>query len=91
MFFNTCEFDVDKSVFPNLEQWKELYGDIVEDVPPNLPVPLGAPMYFTAYADADHASNKVTQQSQTGFTIYGNCAPLIWFSKKQNTIETAIQ
>jgi hypothetical protein len=50
---------------------------------------LGAPMYFTAHVDADHASNRVTQQSQTGFIIYGNCAPLIWFSKKQNTIETA--
>jgi hypothetical protein len=81
---------VDKSVFsPSSEQWKELYGDIVEDVPPNCPVPLGAPMYFTAYVDADHASNRVTWWSRTGFIIYGNCVALIWFSKKQNTIETA--
>jgi hypothetical protein len=61
----------------------------MEDVPPNLLVPLGAPMYFTAYVDVDHASNRVTQQSQTGFIIYGNCAPLIWFTNKQNAIETA--
>jgi hypothetical protein len=46
-----------------------------------------APMYFTAYVNADHASNKVTRRLQTGFIIYGNCALLIWFSKKQNTIE----
>jgi hypothetical protein len=32
MFFNPCQFDVDKSVFSPSEQWKELYGDIVEDV-----------------------------------------------------------
>jgi hypothetical protein len=87
MFFNPCEYDLDKSTFPPPEQWKELYGDITEDIPPNLPIPLGAPMYFTAYVDADHASNTVTRRSQTG--LYGNCAPLIWFSKKQNTIETA--
>jgi hypothetical protein len=30
---NPCEFDIDKSVFPPSEQWKELYGDIMEDVP----------------------------------------------------------
>jgi hypothetical protein len=89
MFFNPCKYDLNKSMFPPPEQWKELYGDITEDIPPNLPVPLGAPMYFTAYVDADHASNAVTQRSQTGFIIYGNCALLIRFSKKQNTIETA--
>jgi hypothetical protein len=89
MFFNPCEYNIDKSAFPSPEQWKELYGDIVEDIPLNLPVPLGAPMYFMAYVDADHASNKITRRSQTGFIIYGNCVPLIWFSKKQNTIEMA--
>jgi hypothetical protein len=91
MFFNPCEFDIDKSDFPPPGQWKELYGDITKDIPPNLPlpIPLGAPMYFTAYVNADHASNKVTRRSQTGFIVYGNCALLIWFSKKQNTIETA--
>jgi hypothetical protein len=89
MFFNPCEYDIDKSAFPPPKQWKELYGNITEDIPPNLPAPLGAPMYFTAYVDADHASNKVTRRLQTGFIIYGNCAPLVWFSKKHNMIETA--
>jgi hypothetical protein len=89
MFFNQCEFDIDKSVFPPSEQWKEIYGEIVEDVPPNLLVPLGELMNFTVYVDADHASNRVTRRSQTGFIIYGNRASLIWFAKEQNTIKTA--
>jgi hypothetical protein len=52
MFFN-------KSVFPPPEQWRELYGNITEDVPPSLLVLLSVPMYFTAYVDANHASHKV--------------------------------
>jgi hypothetical protein len=50
---------------------------------------VGCGAWASTYFDADHASNKVMQWSQTGLIVYGNCVLLIWFSKKQNTIETA--
>ena len=89
MFFNPMYYDVNESDFPPMDQWQDLYGDISEEVPPDAPEPRGFPIVLTALCDASHASNKVTRRSQSGFVIYGNCAPLIWFSKKQATIETS--
>ena len=42
-----------------------------------------------AYIDADHAGNKITRKSQTGILIFCNMAPVIWYSKRQNTVETS--
>ena len=39
------------------------------------------------YVDASHASNKVTRRGHTGFIIFLNWAPLIWYSKRQNNVE----
>mmetsp|Transcript_686 Transcript_686/g.996 ORF Transcript_686/g.996 Transcript_686/m.996 type:complete len:261 (+) Transcript_686:1341-2123(+) len=43
----------------------------------------------TCFVDADHAGCKVTRRSQTGFIIYVNKAPVVWYSKRQNTVESA--
>jgi hypothetical protein len=40
--------------------------------------------------DSDHARDKLTQRSRTGFLIYCNMALLIWLSKRQPTIETSV-
>ena len=39
--------------------------------------------------DAGHAGNVVDRKSQTGILIFVNRAPIIWHSKKQNTVETS--
>ncbi len=39
--------------------------------------------------DADHAGNRVTCRSQTGILLFVNRAPVIWYSKRQNTVETS--
>jgi hypothetical protein len=44
---------------------------------------------MNVFVDADHAGNKVTRWSQTGILIYLNCAPITWFSKAQNTVESS--
>ena len=54
-----------------------------------MPTPLGPLLILTAFVDANHAGNRVTRRSQTGFIIYGNSTPPMWFSKKQSTIETS--
>ena len=41
------------------------------------------------FEDADHASDKVTRQSQAGILIFYNRAPVMWLSKKQNSVETS--
>jgi hypothetical protein len=40
--------------------------------------------------DSDHAGEKRTQLSRTGFIIFCNLAPIIWLSKQQATIETSV-
>jgi len=68
---------------------KELYRDAQEDLPPNAPLPRGRPIQINCFVDSDHAGNSVTRRSQTGIIIFGNNAPLVWYSKKQNTVESS--
>ena len=39
--------------------------------------------------DADHASNRLTRRSHTGIIILVNKAPVVWYSKRQNTVESS--
>ena len=41
------------------------------------------------YMDADHAGDKLTRRSYTGTIFYINMAPVQYFSKRQNTVETS--
>jgi hypothetical protein len=42
------------------------------------------------FVDSDHASEKFTRLSRTGFVIYLNMAPIVWFSKRQPTVESSV-
>jgi hypothetical protein len=79
---------IDHKRFPIVD-WKEFYPDAVEAIPPNAPEPLGNPVTLSCFIDADHAGNQVTRRSHTGVIIFCNRAPIIWFSKHQNTVETS--
>lgn len=68
---------------------KELYPDAEDILPPDMPKPLGKPVDISVFVDADHAGNRVTRRSHTGIIIYCNLAPIIWFSKRQNTVESS--
>jgi hypothetical protein len=39
------------------------------------------------FVNADHAGDKVTRRSHTGFFVFLNNAPAIWYSKHQSTAE----
>ena len=41
------------------------------------------------FVDADHAFNCITRRSQTGILLFVNRAPVVWYSKRQNTVETS--
>ncbi len=42
------------------------------------------------YVDSDHAGEKHTRRSRTGFFVFMNTAIVQWFSKQQATIETSV-
>ena len=62
---------------------------IHEDIPDDAPEPLGLSVKITAFVDANHAGNLVTRRSQTGYIIFVNNAPILWYSKRQNTVEAS--
>jgi hypothetical protein len=70
--------------------WKHFYDDAQEAIPPNAPAPRGKDVDLRMFVDSDHAGDKLTRRSRTGFVIYLNMAPIIWYSKKQSTIETSV-
>ena len=42
------------------------------------------------FVDSDHAGDKVSCRSSSGFLIYVNTPLVQWFSKKQSTVETSV-
>jgi hypothetical protein len=53
-----------------------------------MPKPLGNPVEIHCFVDADHAGNLATRRSHTSIIIFINKAPIIWYSKRQNTVES---
>ena len=64
-------------------------GELKEDVPLNMPTPLGKGFKMRVFVDSDHASDQVTKRSRTGFLFYLNNSLIYWSSKKQTTVETS--
>ena len=72
-----------------MKNWSNFYEGSEEVLPPNAPVPRGKGPDIVAYIDADLAGNHVTRTLRTSFTIYLNQAPVYWFSKRQNGVESS--
>ena len=91
LVFNPKDVVLDESCFPQvpLDEWKEFYGDVAEEIPSDMPLALGQPVTITCFVDADHAGNVVTRRSHTGILIFIQNAPILWYSKRQNTVETS--
>ena len=69
--------------------WTEFYPDAEEELPPDMPPPLGQPMTTVCYVDADHAHDTITRRSVTGVLLFLNGMPVKWYSKRQKTVETS--
>jgi hypothetical protein len=54
-----------------------------------MPEPRGKSVVTRCYVDADHAGCLATRRSDTGVLIFVNEAPIVWFSKRQNTVESS--
>jgi hypothetical protein len=60
-----------------------------EPLPHKMPSPRGRAFTMTAFVDASHAANKITRRSHTGYVVFLNRAPIVWYSKRQQTVETS--
>ena len=88
LFFDPDYPGVSTSRFQKFD-WVDFYRDAVEDLPDDAPEPLGKEVEIHCFVDASHASEKVTRRSQTGILIFVNKAPIVFFSKRQNSVETS--
>ena len=90
MVFDPTPVEFDRSVFD--QDWTFLsYAceELREELPPNMPKPLGSSMTMRVFVDSDLAGCQLTRRSRTGFVVFLNGAPIYWFSKKQTACETS--
>ena len=63
---------------------------MTEAIPLNAPDPRGKSDDLRMWVDSDHAGDKSTRRSRTGYFIFLNTALIDWLSKKQATIEGSV-
>jgi hypothetical protein len=80
--------DVDMGTFINTD-WKSMYGDAKEMIPSDAPVPHEKEVDLCLFFYSDHAGEQFTRRSRTGFVIYLNISPIVWFSTRQPTVESS--
>ena len=73
--FDSSLPEVEESRFKSVN-WSEIYGDMKEELPSNMPKPRGNPVVISMFCDAAFAVNIITRRSQTGILIFINQAPV---------------
>jgi hypothetical protein len=69
--------------------WSAFYENLEEELPPKMPELLGKPVTMHVFVDANHAGNIVTRQLHTGILMFIQNSPIVWLSRRQNTVETS--
>lgn len=70
-------------------EFLDLYRDAHEMLPCDYVEPRGKPVTMTAFSDASFATNKKNRRSHSGYIIFLNRAPIMWYSKRQTTVESS--
>ena len=81
------EPDINESWFKVEDNWKPFYCE--DELPPNMPKPLGNSVSINVFVDASHMNTVVTRRSHTGIVIKVNNASVIWLPKHQNTVKSS--
>ena len=91
LVFDPSDPPIDESLFERKDWTNSEFGHVSgkEELPGNAPPPRGKEFLVRAKVDADHAGDTQTRRSRTGFIVYMQCAPIYWFSKKQNSVESS--
>ena len=69
--------------------WYDFYPDAKEAITGYMHPPRWNSVTTNCFEDADLSGNTVTRRSQTGILIFVNRDPIIWHSKRQNTVEAS--
>jgi hypothetical protein len=88
MVFDETEPAIDQSRF-RVVDWSEFYPGAEEAIPQDMPEPRGCSVVTSCFVDSDHAGCRLTRRSHTGVLIFVNNAPILWHSKRQNTVESS--
>ena len=89
MVFDPTYPEINMTVFKEFN-WKEFYGNVKEALPPNAPLPRGKEIDLRMYVDSNHVGDHSNRRSRTGFFVFINIAPIIWYSNKQQTAKTSV-
>lgn len=89
MAFDPSYPDINMGSFKD-HDWGDFYEGAEEAIPTNAPRPLGKDVDLRMMVDSDHAGDKRSRRSRTGYLIYMNMALVQWHSKKQSTVETSV-
>ena len=92
----TCDTDcvhTDEEVFEGikreLEDWKDFYPDASEAHPKNNLEPMGEPVTFRVYVDANHSGNLANMRPHSRILIYINNTLIKFYIKRQKKIESS--
>ena len=80
------DYSMYKADTPN---WGHVYHPCKEDIPTDMPTPRGKLVRTTTFIDANLMHDLVTGRSATGIIHLLNKTPIDWYSRGQNTVETA--
>jgi hypothetical protein len=87
--FRTHEPDMSGLPVPEYDWAESIYGKVKEDIPRDVPPPLGKAVVTVSYIDANLMHCLRTGRSVTGILHFLNSTPIDWYSKKMSTVETA--
>ena len=88
LLFDSGYPNIDERLFKEYD-WFDFYRYAEEKIPPNMPEPRGNTVALSMFVDASHAGNQKDRRSQSGILIFMNKAPIHWYSKRQNSVETS--
>ena len=72
-----------------MKYWKYFYPDAEDAHLRQKLEPMGGPVTFWVYVDANHTGNLANSRSHSGILIYFNNALIKFYSKRQNTVESS--
>ena len=89
ILFDPRELPIGDVEFLGSGNWKQTYGNVKDELPPDLLTPKMKPVKITIYFDASFACDIITCRSITGIIDFINSTPIRWYIKQQNTVETS--
>ena len=88
--FDAAHPNINKRRFKRYD-WYDFYRRAKETIPTDCPEVLGNFMSTHFFVDAYLVGNLISRRSQTNVLIFCNRAPVIWHSKRQNSVSVGLR